>query len=305
MGDGHGGQGTPGADLHPGTGEKGAVWVARRIPDDCVSGHANQARIHTFPQQGKRLVKAPSVPSFAGSDVKQKTFAYYSVGDSCLFSTDVITFARRHGLVANNVKDQNFDFSKAYGEKDYLAFRGCDGRVWAWYNRVASGMERYFPFVDKQGRPTATGYVGDDGQPIEVLPLYVRPDRRLTHRDVQAAMADHFEGTPWDMTHDLGAGPFECPYRWRPMIWRATQAAADTVEYLHERAIATQQTAFTFVAEMRGWLPREIGAKTWFGVDDAATALYLPIYNNITHSPAPCVQATATFSPSPRVRSSG
>ncbi len=221
-----------------GPGRKGAVWVAQRIPDDCISGHANQARIHKFPLKDKK---------------------------NCLYSKDVISFARERGLFAG--KDEDFDFSAAYGEKDYMAYRGCDGRVWAYFNRFATGMDRYFPFVDGQ-------------KEAEVLPLYVKPDRLLSHRDVQTAMRDHFEGTPWDMTKDVGGGPFHAPYRFRPLTWKV-----DGVEYLHERAIATQQTGFTFVAQMRGWLPDAVGGKTWFGTDDAATTFFAPIYNNISEAP--------------------
>jgi dipeptidase len=221
-----------------GVGNKGAVWVAERIPDDCISGHANQSRIHKFPLKDKK---------------------------NCLYSRDVITFARQRGLFAG--RDEDFDFSAAYGEHDYLAYRGCDGRVWAYFNRFASGMDRYFPFVDAQ-------------EGAEVMPLYVKPDRLLTHRDVQAAMRDHFEGTPWDMTQDVGGGPYHCPYRFRPLTWQV-----DSVEYLHERAIATQQTGFVFVAQMRGWLPDAVGAKTWFGVDDANTSVFTPIYNNVSEAP--------------------
>lgn len=221
-----------------GSGRRGAVWVAIRIPDDCISGHANQSRIHRIPFSDKK---------------------------NCMYSPDVVAFARERGLYAG--RDEDFDFSAAYGEKDYIARRGCDGRVWAFYNRFARGMERYFPFVDAQ--PGA-----------EVLPLYVKPDRKLSHRDVQTAMRDHFEGTPWDMTLDVGGGPFHAPYRFRPMTW-----TVDSVEYLHERAIATQQTGFSFVAQMRGGLPDAVGGKTWFGTDDAGTTFYAPIYNNIAAAP--------------------
>lgn len=282
------GKGTPGSAICEGKaiGEKGAVWVARLIPEDCISGHANQARIHTFPQSGRKLKKVPSVINYPGSGLKTKNYQRYEVGDSCYFSADLISFARATGKYEGKAADADFDFAKAYGESDYTAFRGCDGRVWSWFNRCAKGMDQYFAFVDMQGKPTATGYVNDKGEEIPVLPLYIKPDRLLSHRDVQAAMADHFEGTPWDMTQDVGAGPFGCPYRWRPMTWTVeANASDDAPRYMHERAIGTQQTGFTFVAEMRGWLPREVGAKTWFGVDDAASALYVPIYNNVSKVP--------------------
>ena len=232
-----------------GTGNTGAVWVAQRIPDDCISAHANQARIHKFPQAKKKL---------------NKKMNRYEVGDSCMFSADLIPFGRTLGYEGS---DADFDFAATFGDLDYSAFRGCDGRVWAFFNRYASGMERYFDFVDMV-------------EGAEVLPLYVKPDRLLSHRDIQDALGDHFEGTPWDMTKDVGGGPFHCPYRWRPMHFEV-----DGVTYTHERAIGTQQTGFSFVAEMRGWLPREVGAKTWFAADDAATAIFMPIYNNILEAP--------------------
>ena len=232
-----------------GTGNTGAVWVAQRIPDDCISAHANQARIHKFPQAKKKL---------------NKKMNRYEVGDSCMFSADLIPFGRTLGYEGS---DADFDFAATFGDLDYSAFRGCDGRVWAFFNRYASGMDRYFDFVDMV-------------EGAEVLPLYVKPDRLLSHHDIQDALGDHFEGTPWDMTKDVGGGPFHCPYRWRPMHFEV-----DGVTYTHERAIGTQQTGFSFVAEMRGWLPREVGAKTWFAADDAATAIFMPIYNNILEAP--------------------
>lgn len=232
-----------------GTGNTGAVWVAQRIPDDCISAHANQARIHKFPQAKKKL---------------NKKMNRYEVGDSCMFSADLIPFGRTLGYEGS---DADFDFAATFGDLDYSAFRGCDGRVWAFFNRYASGMERYFDFVDMV-------------EGAEVLPLYVKPDRLLSHRDIQDALGDHFEGTPWDMTKDVGGGPFHSPYRWRPMHFEV-----DGVTYTHERAIGTQQTGFSFVAEMRSWLPREVGAKTWFAADDAATAIFMPIYNNILEAP--------------------
>ena len=210
--------------------EKGAVWVAIRIPDDCISAHANQSRIHKIPFDDK---------------------------ENCMYAKDVVKFARKMGYF--NGKDEDFSFSDAYAVSDYLAYRGCDGRAWAFFNRFASGMDKYFPFVN-----------GDGG---EVMPLYVRPDKKLSVRDVQAAMRDKFEGTPYDMTKDCGAGSFDSPYRMAPLIWKQ-----DSVEYMHERPIATQQTGFTLVSQMRGWLPDAVGGIMWFGVDDSKMGVYNPIY---------------------------
>ena len=212
--------------------EKGAVWVAMRVPDDCIAGHANQARIYKFPLKDK---------------------------ENCLYSKDVISFARKMGLYSG--KDADFEFSRVYSPADFGTLRGCDARVWAYFNKFASGMDRYLPFIN-----------GKKG--AEVMPVWVRPDRKVSVRDVQNMMRDHFEDTPFDMTKDPGATNYwGVPYRWRPMEFKV-----DSVTYCMERAIATQQTGFVFVNQMRHWLPDAIGGVSWFGVDDANTALFVPIY---------------------------
>lgn len=216
--------------------EKGAVWVARRIPDGMISGHANHPRIHKFP------LKDPET----------------------LYSPDVIDFARRKGYYKG--KDEDFDFSKAYAVTDFGALRGCDARIWSFFNRHAEGMDRYLPWIMN----------GED----EVMPLWVKPDSALTVRDMQWAMRDHFEDTPFDMTKDVGAGPYKVPYRWRPMTF-----TVDSVEYTNERAIATQQTGFTFVAQLRDEVPESMKGVLWFGVDDTNTCVYVPIYSCLTEVP--------------------
>lgn len=221
-----------------GPGSKGAVWVAIRIPDDCISAHANHSRIHKIPFADKK---------------------------NCRYSPDVVSFARSKGWYDG--KDADFDFSRAYAPADYLALRGCDGRAWAFFNHHVDGMDRYLPWI-----------MAEEG--AEVMPLYFRPKHKLSVRDMQSGMRDHFEGTPMDMTHDIGAGPWQCPYRFRPLTFKV-----DSVEYFNERATATQQTGFSFVAQMRASLPNAIGGVLWFGVDDAATAPYLPMYCSITRIP--------------------
>lgn len=217
--------------------EKGAVWVAQRIPDDCIAGHANQARIHKFPLNDK---------------------------ENCLYSKDVISFARKRGYFTG--KDTDFSFSKTYCPADFGTLRGCDARVWAFFNKFTSGMDKYLPYLD--------------GENTEILPLYVKPDSKLSVRDVQGMMRDHFEGTPFTMTSDIGAGPWNLPYRFRPMTFKV-----DGEEYVNERAISTQQTGFSFVAQMRNWLPDPIGGILWFGVDDANTCVYVPMYCAMTEIP--------------------
>ena len=210
--------------------EKGAVWVAIRIPDDCIAAHANQSRIHHIPFDDK---------------------------DNCLYSPDVVSFARKMGYFEG--KDNNFSFSKAYAQSDYLSYRGCDGRVWAYYNRFSSGMDKYLPFViEAQG---------------ETLPLYVKPDKQLSVRDIQNMMRDHYDNTPMDMRKEPGRGSWDSPVRYAPLTWKV-----DSVEYMHERPIATQQTGFTLVAQLRSWLPDAIGGVLWFGVDDSSLSVYNPIY---------------------------
>jgi len=219
--------------------EKGAVWVAIRIPDDCIAGHANQPRIHRIPLKDKK---------------------------NCLYSKDVISFARKMGYFSG--KDEDFDFANAYAPADFSALRGCEARVWSYFNRFHAGMNTYLPYIN-----------GKKG--AEVMPLYVKPDRKISVRDMQEMMRDHFEGTPFDMTKDPGATmAYGVPYRWRPMDFKV-----DGVEYSMERAIATQQTGWVFVAQMRSWLPDEVGGCFWFGVDDANTSVFVPMYCSITQVP--------------------
>lgn len=222
-----------------GKADKGAVWVARRVPDGHISGHANHPRIHKFP-------------------LKDKT------GET-IYSPDVIKFARSQGYF--NGKDEDFDFSKAYGVTDFGALRGCDARVWAYFNKFSKGMDAYLPWIDRA-----------EGEP---MPLWVKPDSLLTASDMKWIMRDHFEGTPYDMTNDIGAGPYKVPYRWRPMTF-----TVDSVEYTHERAIATQQTGFSFVAQLRGDLPAYLRGLLWFGTDDANTSVYLPVFCSVKKAPA-------------------
>lgn len=220
-----------------GKGDKGAVWVARRIPDECISGHANHSRIHQFPLDEK---------------------------ETTLYSPDVIDFARSQGYFDG--KDEDFSFSRAYAVTDFSALRGCDARVWAFYHKYADGMDRYLPWINK-----AEG---------EVLPLWVKPSKPISADDMKWMMRDHFEGTPFDMTNDIGAGPFKVPYRWRPMTFEV-----DSVTYTNERAIATQQTGFSFVAQLRSSMPAYMKGLLWFGTDDANTCVYLPVYCSVKRPP--------------------
>ncbi|MCC8020001.1 MAG: C69 family dipeptidase [Rikenellaceae bacterium] len=217
---------------------KGIVWVARRIPDGYICAHANQARIAEFPLNDP---------------------------ENCLYSPDVIDFARQRGYYAG--PDENFRFCDAYAPLDFSAMRGCEARVWSFFNMFAPDMDRYIDY--------AMGH--NKNNP---MPLWVKPSRKISPKEVFDAMRDHYEGTPMDMTTDIGAGGEELPYRWRPMSFEV-----DGVEYVNERAIATQQTGFWFVSQSRNWLPDPVGGILWFGVDDAATSSLTPIYCSVTDVP--------------------
>lgn len=222
-----------------GPGVKGAVWVAVRIPDDCIAAHANQSRIHKFDMSDK---------------------------DNCLYSPDVISFAREKGYFSGANKD--FSFADAYCPLDFSGLRACEARVWSYYNMFSKATgQAYLPYVQ--------------GESKEPMPLYVKPDRKLSVRDIQQAMRDHYEGTPLDITQDLGAGPFQMPYRLSPLTFKV-----DGQEYFNERPISTQQSAFSFVSQMRANLPDAIGGVLWLGLDDANMTVFTPVYCNTDRIPA-------------------
>ncbi len=184
--------------------------------------------------------------------------------ENCLYAPDVISFARERGYFSGS--DAEFSFADAYAPADFGALRGCEARVWAFFRTVAEGIDVYEDY--------AMGY-----NPQHKMPLWVKPAEKVSPKTLFDCMRDHYEGTPMDMTKDLGAGGHACPYRWRPMYFEV-----DGVEYCNERATATQQTGFWFVAQARPQLPADMGI-LWFGVDDAATSCLTPIYCSATEVP--------------------
>ena len=255
--------------------EKGAVWVALRVPDGYVAAHANQARITTFPLANKhnknsitsknldKLLKNPNI--------------------DCVYAEDVISFAKKNNLYAG--PDGQFSFSDVYAPVDFSGARACEIRVWAMFNQVVDGMDQYWDYATGRNINRAKPYVSGQPQtpenfPTNRMPLWVKPNEKVSVLDMMAFMRDHLEGTELDMRQDIGAGPFGCPYRSRPMGWEV-----DGVEYVHERATATQQTAFSFVAQCRPNTIAEIGGVIWFGVDDAASTVYCPMYTCMTEIP--------------------
>ncbi|MBQ9671425.1 MAG: C69 family dipeptidase [Prevotella sp.] len=218
------------------------VWVALRIPDDMICGHANQSRISRF-------------------DMKDKT-------GGVLFSKNVVSYARKMGWFSG--KDEDFSYCNVYAFPDFSGRRICDARVWSFFNRYADGMERYLPWAE--GRQ----------QDAEPMPLWVKPNRKLTVADVEAAMRDHYENTPFALDGDMGGGIWEMPYRPTPLYF-----TVDGKKYFNERPTSTQQTAFSYVSQMRSWLPREVGGILWFGNDDGNMVPYTPVYCCATQAPRP------------------
>lgn len=241
--------------MSKGKGEKGAVWVARMVPDGYISGHANQARITTFPQEGNKS----AISSKHLNDI-------YNKGVTTVYHKDVISFAKKMKLYDG--KDQDFSFCDVYCPLDFSAARGCEARVWAGFMKAnRAEMAQYEDYAR-----------GDNLK--NRMPLWIKPDRQLTKEDAFDMMRDHYEGTSMDMTQDVGAGPYACPYRWRPMGWKV-----DGKSYLHERATSTQQTGFSFVSQSRSWLPDAIGAILWWGVDDTYSSCYIPMYVSMSQTP--------------------
>ncbi|MCQ2216922.1 MAG: C69 family dipeptidase [Paludibacteraceae bacterium] len=216
---------------------KGAVWVAMKVPDDCICAHANHSRITSFPLKDR---------------------------ENCRYSKDVISFAKEKGYF--NGKNKDFSFSDAYDPMGFTARRFCDSRVWSVFRRINPDMEKYVDFIL--------------GKSNERLPLWVKPSRKITLHELKNLMRDKFENTPLSLDKDPGSEPFGAQYRYAPRYWQV-----DDVEYFHETPIAGPQNAFSFVAQMRNWLPDMVGGVLWFGVDDATFTVYIPIYCGTTAVP--------------------
>ncbi len=239
-----------------GEGQKGAVWVAKRIPDGYVSAHANQARIQTFPLAGRRVKNVITC---------QQIDRIFRPEIEVVYSYDVISFAREKGWF--NGKDEEFSFSDTYNPLTFGGARFCEARVWAVFRQLDETIDKHLDY--------AMGH-----NLTNRMPLWIKPNRKVSLSCMMTFMRDTYEGTPLSMTNDIGAGPFGKPYRWRPLTFEV-----DGVRYCNERAIATQQTAFAFVSQSRSWLPDPIGGILWFGVDDAGSTVFIPMYCSMEKAP--------------------
>jgi dipeptidase len=249
---------------------KGAVWVALRIPDGYVSGHANQARITTFDlADGKNSITSSEFDKIDQPDIRT------------IYSHDVISFAREKGYYVGD--DKNFSFSDTYAPVDFGGARFCEIRVWTMFNRVTDGMDAHWDYVKgniQREEQFADGTPNPNDYATNRMPLWVKPEKKISPNDMMMFMRDYLQDTELDMRNDLGAGPYAVPYRWRPLTFEI-----DGVEYVNERATATQQTGFSFVSQSRSWLPDAIGGIIWWGVDDANACVYMPMYSSITTIP--------------------
>lgn len=233
-----------------GAGVKGVVWVARRIPDDAICAHANQSRITTFPQ-AKKFNKKEN---------------WYEVPGECIYSRNCIAYARTQGWFSG--KDADFSWNAAYAAPDFSGRRYCDARVWSFFNHFADGFDKYLPWAE--------GFDKD----AEPMPLWIIPNKKLSVADLQVGMRDHYEGTPLAVSETIGGGIWEMPYQPTPLSYEV-----DGKKYFTERPISTQQTGFTYISQMRSWLPRQIGGCLWWGNDDGNMVAYTPIYCGNTVQP--------------------
>jgi len=234
--------------------DKGAVWVAKRIPDGYISAHANHARIMGFDKENLstsiscrnlHLINEPNI--------------------NTVYAHDVISFARRKGYFTGT--DAQFSFSDVYAPIDFQKARFCEARVWSAFKEVNSTMDAYIDY--------AMGF-----DLTNRMPLYIKPERKLSVQDLINFKRDHLQGTDFDMSQDIGAGPWGKPYRWRPLTWEI-----DGRTYFHERTTATQQTAFSYIAQLRRDLPDPVGGILWFGIDDMNTSVYVPMYSGMLRVP--------------------
>ncbi len=226
--------------------EKGAVWVATRVPDDCIAAHANQARFTTI-------------------NFKDK--------ENWMWSKDVVSFARKQGYFEG--KDKDFNFQEAYAPYDFSGLFVCEARVWSFFRKFSNDMDKYFDFASgKTFVETGGKYAG------ERMPLYIKPNHKVSAQELKNCMRDQYEGTPLDITQGPDAGPWNSKLRYGSLGFKL-----DSVQYWFERPIATQQTAWSFVAQMRGYESAKAGGILWFGVDDAASTVYVPMYSTITEVP--------------------
>jgi dipeptidase len=233
--------------ISKGPGEKGAVWVAQKVPDGYVSAHANQARIRTFPHNDPDTI----------------------------FAADVVDFARKKSLYPKDAKDEDFSFSDVFDPVTFGGARFCEARVWSFFSKVAPGIkDEYLDYV--------SGKNLSHRMPLFVKPTLV-PGGKLSLNDTFWHFRNHYEDTWFDDSKEVGSGPFENVYRYSPLTWQVDSKPKDT--YVNERAISTQYTGWHFTAHVRPALPAPVRGILWFGPDDTKHSLNVPFYSGTTRVP--------------------
>ena len=264
-----------------GKGQKGANWVAVRIPDNAIAAHANQARITTIPQGKAKLTKEQKQ--------LQKKLNCICHGD-WMYDKDMISFAREKGYFSG--ADKDFSFQAAFNPFDFSGLYVCETRVWSFFNNFVSGMDRYFDYASGKTFRESKGQ--NEG---EHMPLWFVPERKVSVQDVKECMRDEYKGTPLDITQGTDAGPWNSKLRYGGLGFKCAVNGTDTLQYWYERPTATQQTAWSYVSQMRSYNRYGI---FWFGVDDAACSCYVPMYSCISHVPECFAEGNGdsyTFSP--------
>ena len=237
------------------------VWVAVRIPDNAIAAHANQSRITKFLDGRYTRVKI--------KDLFNKKYALNAkkpITNLMVCSDNVVSYARAMGWFSG--KDADFSYNAAYAAPDFSGRRYCEARVWSFFNRFSDDFSEYVP------------YAAGKEKNAKEMPLWIIPNKKVTMQDLRDAMRDHYEGTPFALDTNIGGGIYDMPYRPSPLSFKVGEQEA-----FNERPISTQQTAWSFISQMRSWMPREVGACFWFGNDDGNMVAYTPMYSCITRRP--------------------
>ena len=258
-----------------GPGRKGANWVAVRIPDNAIAAHANQARITNLPVGRKVKVSGKQAKELKRLEKKLNCVCN---GTDWLWDKDLIAFAREKGYFTG--ADKDFSFQAAYNPFDFSGLYVCEARVWSFFRHFSSGMDRYFDYATGKTFRETNGK--DEG---EHMPLWIIPERKVSVQDMKECMRDEYKGTPLDITQGTDAGPWNSKLRFGGLGFKCAVNGTDTLQYWYERPTATQQTAWSFVAQMRSFADPKVGGIFWFGVDDAACSCYTPMYCRINHVP--------------------
>ncbi len=256
-----------------GPGKKGANWVAVRIPDDAIAAHANQARITKLPIG--RKVKVSAAVAKEQKRLEKKLNCICN-GD-WMWDKNLIAFAREKGFFTG--ADKDFSYQAAYNPFDFSGLYVCEARVWSFFNHFSTEMDKYFDYATGATFRATGGK--DEG---EHMPLWIIPNRKVSVQDIKECMRDEYKGTPLDITQGTDAGPWNSKLRFGGLGFKLTDEndTTKTTQYWYERPTATQQTAWSYVSQMRSYNRYGI---FWFGVDDAACSCYTPMYSCINHIP--------------------